>query len=322
MKALIVKLSSMGDLICTLPALTDAKRAIAEISFDWVAEENFSEIPSWHSTVDMVMPIALRRWRKQLFHRGTILEIRDFLKKLSSQKYDYIIDAQGLIKSAIVAKIAHGTSYGFSTNNAREPLATYFYQNKLDISKKLHMVERIRQLFAATLGYPIPTSFPEYNISQEKLGKQDNAPEKYLVFIHGTSRENKCWQIEKWIELSRLAKSADIKIKLPWGNETELARAKSIAATNDNVEVLPKLTLSEIGAILFKAKGVVAVDTGFSHLAAALSIPAITLYGPTDPKLGGVYGKNQTYLINMNNIEPQTVWQKIKLEFNLELKLG
>lgn len=315
MKVLVVKLSSMGDVIAALPALTDAKKAIAELSFDWVVEENFTEIPKWHPAVASVIPVALRRWRKQLFTGTPVHEIPIFWKKLRAEKYDYVLDIQGLIKSAVVSRIAHGVCCGFSSGSAREPLASYLYQNKFDIAKKLHTVERMRQLFASALGYPIIPGLPDYSIMHEKLSYQDNSPGNYLVFVHGASRDNKCWQVEKWIELARLAKTVGLKVKLPWGNELEFTRAKNIAAASDNVYVLSKLTLSEMGAILLGAKGVVAVDTGFSHLAAALSVPAISLYGPTNPQLGGAYGKNQTHLTNMETLNAEVVWQKMQVEF-------
>jgi heptosyltransferase-1 len=317
MKVLIVKLSSMGDVICALPALTDAKKAMTEISCDWVVEEHFAEIPNWHSAVDTIIPIALRRWRQQIFHFSTACEMQNFWKKLTARKYDYIIDAQGLIKSAVVTKIARGISCGFNLSSAREPLAAYLYQKKFGIPKSWHAIERMRRLFALVLGYTTPTSPPHYGIIKEKLSQNTTSPEKYLFFAHGASRENKCWQLHKWIELTRLVKSSNIKVKLPWGNSQELSHAQHIAAVNNNVEVLPKLTISEIASILIKAQGAVTVDTGFSHLATALDVPTISLYGPTDPKLGGTYGKNQHHLINMQTIEPQIVWQKIKTLFNL-----
>lgn len=301
----------MGDIISTLPAVTDAKVAIAGISCDWVVEENFVEIPSWHPAINSVIPIALRRWRKNLFNLATMREMQVFWKKIKAEQYDYILDVQGLLKSAIVSRIARGISCGFNAVNAREPIAAHFYQNNFNIFKGLHAVERSRQLFAAALGYKIAEEKPNYGIMKEKFYKKDNITEKYLVFIHGTSRSNKCWQEEKWVELARLAKIAGFKVKLPWGNNLEFTRANNIAATSDNVEVLPKSTLTEMGAILLGARGVVALDTGLSHLSAALSVPAVSLYGPTNPKLAGTYGENQTHLINMENLNAKDVWQKM-----------
>ncbi len=313
MRVLIVKLSSMGDVISTLPAVTDATKAISGIKFDWVIEENFSEIPRWHQAVDSIVPIALRRWRKKLFCLSTSKEVRIFWQKLKAEKYDYILDVQGLLKSAVVAKIACGTSYGFDVTCAREPLAAYFYQNKFNIPRSLHAVERSRQLFAKALGYKITTDVLDYGLIKERfVGKEGKiSTGKYLVFIHGASRSKKCWQEKKWIELAGLAKKEGFKVKLPWGNNEELVRANNIARGSDNVEVLSKSTLTELGAILLGANGVVALDTGLSHLSAALSVPAVSLYGPTDPNLAGTYGKNQAHLTNMENLSAEDVWSKM-----------
>lgn len=312
MKALIVKLSSMGDIISTLPAVTDAKNAIPDISFDWVVEENFVEIPGWHRAINSVIPIALRRLRKRLFSPATIQEMQAFWRRLKVEKYDYILDVQGLLKSAIVAKIARGVSYGFDVTCARERFAAYFYHHKFNIPRSIHAVERSRQLFAAALGYKIAVNQLDYGLTKEKFyRKEGGSSEKYLVFVHGTSRSNKCWQEQKWIELVRLAKNAGFKVKLPWGNSLEFGRANNIAMASDNVEVLPRSTLTEIGAVLLGAKGVIALDTGLSHLSAALSIPAVTLYGPTNPRLAGTYGKNQSHLINMESLSVEEVWQKL-----------
>jgi len=320
MKVLIVKLSSMGDVIGTLPALTDARNAIPDISFDWALEENFIEIPHWHQAVDAVIPMALRRWRKTLWNPNTIKEIHEFWKNLRTKKYDYVIDAHGLLKSATVAMMAHGKRHGFSFNNVREPLASFFYNKKFDVKKDLHVTERLRKLFSLTLNYETTSDALNYGILDyfvtKSVPRNDSLPdEKYLVFVHGASRNNKCWSEGKWMELANLAKTLGLKVKLPWGNNTELARAKNIAQATINVEVLPKMSITEIAGVILNAKGVIAVDTGFGHLAAALEIPTLSMYGPTNPKSGGAYGKNQTYLTDMKGLSPEMVWQKLSSSF-------
>ena len=311
-KILVIKLSSMGDVINALPALTDAKNAMGDISFDWVVEENFSEIPGWHSAVDKVIPISLRRWRKKIFCFKTFREVGAFWKNLRAEKYDYIIDLQGLLKSGIVSKLAHGKTYGFSKSSVRESVATYFYDKKIDVAKKLHTIGRMRKLFALVLNYSVPTCYPDYNIEKGKLSKHAYSFKKYLVFVHGASRDEKNWQVEKWIELADLAKKHGFKVKVPWGNDLELARANYIAAMAENVEVIPKSTLADIGGILLNAKGVIALDTGLGHLSAALNIPTLSLYGATDPQLVGTCGKNQIHLVDMQNLNVLTVWRELR----------
>lgn len=317
MKVLVVKLSSMGDIISTLPALTDAKVAVKELSFDWVVEENFVEIPSWHQTVNSIIPIALRRLRKKPLALATLREMQRFWQKLRLEQYDYILDVQGLIKSAVVSRIARGISCGFNAKSARESIASYLYQNEFAIAKNLHAVERSRQLFAKALGYELPENFPDYGLMKDKFLLKNRSDEPYLVFVHGTSRKNKCWQATKWLELAHLAKDAGFKVQLPWGNEEELTRANNLASAANNVIVLPQLSLTEIGKILLGAKAIVALDTGLGHLAAALGVPALSLYGPTDPQLAGTYGKNQLHLTHIENLDAATVWQKMRQPFGL-----
>lgn len=297
MRVLIVKTSSMGDILHTLPALTDAKRAIPNIQFDWVVEENFAEIPTWHPAVKRVIPIALRRWRKTWFHRQTRKERRRFMAKLMSRRYDCIIDAQGLFKSAFfVVRHTKGVKHGYDFRSAREPLASLFYDKKHFVDKHLHAVERIRQLFLLSLKY---TSYPkigDYGIAPFfKQRSIEQTAKPYFVFLHSTTRDEKHWPEAHWQKLIKLILDRGFAIKLPWGTDAERERAMRLSAAYDDVEVLPKSTLGELAQVLVNAKAVVSVDTGLSHLAAALSCPNLTLYGPTDPILIGGYGQNQYY---------------------------
>lgn len=313
MKVLIVKTSSLGDLIHTLPALTDAKQSLPNISFDWVAEESFAEIPGWHLAVDRVIPIALRRWRKSLISSVCRGEIFSFLKKLRHQQYDLIIDVQGLIKSAVVARMARGVSCGYSKESSREPWAASFYHNKYRVPKAMHAITRNRTLFAAVLNYELPTTTPDYGINKE-IFPRASAQTRYLVFCHGTSSEKKCWVLEKWLELAGLAVAKGFIIYLPWGNELELERAKRIASLQPTaIRVLPKLDLTAIAALINEACGVVALDTGFAHMAVAFDRPTVLLYGPTDPKLCGAWGgeRRQLNLINFNTLTASAVWQQL-----------
>lgn len=312
MHVLVVKLSSMGDIIHVMPAVTDATKAIPGITFDWVVEENFAEIPAWHNSVKTIIPIALRRWGKNFWQAIKSKEMQVFWHKLRSQKYDYVIDVQGLIKSAAVTRAAKGVRCGFSANNAREPIATILYQRKYDVSKSLHAIARARELFAKSLGYQIPSSDPDYAVNKELFPKI-SSKENYLMLVHGTSRNDKCWAEQNWVELAQLANTAGFKVKLPWGNNAELERAQKIAQQVDNAEVLPKLSLTELGALILNAKCTVAVDTGLGHLAAALDASAISLYGPTNPDKIGTRGKNQIHITDMHACSAKKVWQSIEI---------
>lgn len=297
MRVLIIKTSSMGDVLHALPALTDAMRAIPEVRFDWVVEEGFAQIPSWHPAVDRVLPVAIRRWRKHWFGSQAREERVVFKRALQSREYDAIIDAQGLIKSAaLVTRLAKGVKHGQDSRSAREPFASWWYDKRHEISKQQHAVQRTRELFAKSLGYALPTTTGDYAIAQHFTRALPADANQYLVFLHATTRDNKHWPEAHWRELIGLMQPSGLTIKLPWGAEHEHQRALRLAEGFDFVEVLPKLTLEQVARTLAGARAVVSVDTGLSHLTAALDRPNITLYGPTDPGLIGGYGKNQVAL--------------------------
>ncbi|MDR7345159.1 heptosyltransferase-1 [Pantoea alhagi] len=297
MKVLIVKTSSMGDVLHSLPALTDAMRAIPAIRFDWVVEENFAQIPGWHPAVDRVLPVAIRRWRKHWFGSQQREERVAFKRALQAREYDVVIDAQGLIKSAaLVTRLAKGVKHGQDSRSAREPFASWWYDKRHEIDKRQHAVERTRELFAKSLGYEKPQTQGDYAIASHFLAHPPADAGRYLVFLHATTRDNKHWPEDHWRELIALIEPTGLRIKLPWGAEHEHQRAQRLAAGFNHVEVLPKLTLEQVAQTLAGAKAVVSVDTGLSHLTAALDRPNITLYGPTDPGLIGGYGLNQQAL--------------------------
>ena len=294
MRVLIVKTSSMGDVLHTLPALTDAQQAIPGIQFDWVVEEGFAQIPSWHAAVDRVIPVAIRRWRKAWFSAPIKAERKAFRDAVRLQQYDAIIDAQGLVKSAaLVTRLARGVKHGMDWSTTREPLASLFYNRKHHIAKQQHAVERTRELFAKSLGYAKPQSQGDYAIAQHFMNDRKADAGQYAVFLHATTRDDKHWPEANWRELIGLLNNTGIRIKLPWGAPHEEERAKRLAEGFPYVDVLPRMSLEEVARILAGAKFVVSVDTGLSHLTAALDRPNITLYGPTDPGLIGGYGKNQ-----------------------------
>jgi heptosyltransferase-1 len=296
MRVLIVKTSSMGDVIHTLPALTDAGHAIRGISFDWVAEENFAEIPAWHPLVNKIIPVAWRRWRKNLFSKNVRAEMLAFIKNLRAEKYDLIIDAQGLVKSAVFSRLARGLHCGLNWQSAREKFAALFYRRTFNVLFEQHAVVRARSLFSQILKYPVPDGMPDYGINREQFINEDSRQNPYLVFLHGTTWITKHWPEEYWIELAKHANNAGYNVKLPWGNPAEYERAQRIAAICDRVDVLPRLDLVGMANVLAGAKAIASVDTGLGHLAAALDVPTVSLYGPTNPEFTGALGKSQVHL--------------------------
>ena len=291
MKVLVVKLTSLGDVIHTLPALSDAAKLIADIDVHWLVEENFQTIPRWHPVVSKIFTSATRRWRKQ--PSRFLTESSALKKKLNSQQYDLIIDAQGLLKSAVLARYAKGTHVGYDKVSIKEPLASRFYDRHFTVNKLDHAVTRTRKLFAQAFDYDIPDQL-DYGINTNRF--QSNGESKYLIFLHGTTWSSKQWPLRSWQQLASIASTNGYQVKLLWGNDSEYNRANEIASQSNNAEICTKMNLDEIALLLTNASGVVAVDTGLGHLAAALSVPCLSLYGSTDSTRTGTIGNFQKHL--------------------------
>ncbi len=305
MRILLIKMSSMGDVFHTFPALSDAQAALPELTVDWVVEESFADIAAWHPVVDKVYPIRLRQWRKSVFSSKTRAEIKAFFDGINQTQYDLVLDAQGLLKSAWVAKKAAQkkaiSRAGYDWSSIREPLASLFYQQKHAVSKNLHAIERIRRLFSGALDYALPPYAPiVYGLDTATWRKPTVLPElfqseAYGVFLHGTTWESKYWPEENWIALLARVNASGQRVVLLWGNEEERLRALRIAKTAPKgMSWVPEqpLSLNTVAQLLAFAQHVISVDTGLSHVAAALEVPMVVLYRVTDPKLVGADGEN------------------------------
>tara|TARA_R110002110_G_scaffold205066_7_gene417111 strand:+ start:249178 stop:250173 length:996 start_codon:yes stop_codon:yes gene_type:complete len=323
MRVLVVKLSSLGDVIHALPALTDAAAALPGIQFDWVVEEAFAEIPAWHPAVNKVIPVAIRRWRKRPVQALRSAHWRQFRVAMRQPYYDAVVDAQGLLKSALVTRMVPSVRCGMDRQSARESLASLFYHRRIQVPRQMHAVERIRLLFAKALNYPVPSGQGDYGVAASLTRHTDELPPG-LLFFHGTARREKLWPEAHWIALADIAAAHGYAAWLPWGNPAEKLRAERIAAAASNAKVLPALDLLGLAGMLLQVSGAVAVDTGLAHLSAALDIPTVSLYGPTDTRLIGAYGHNQVHiqspvgvddtrdpLAMMQSIRPEHVWRQL-----------
>lgn len=275
---LLIKTSSMGDVIHNLPVASDIVSHFPDAEIDWVVEENFADIPSMHPGIRKVFPVAIRRWRNSLLSSRTREEFALFRKALGAEEYDMVIDTQGLLKSAILTRFAHGTRCGFDRKSAREPIACLFYDKTFHVEKHLHAVERNRMLAGACLGYRIESP-PDYGI---KAGTECG---NYAVLLHATSRADKLWDESNWIDLGN---QLGMKLFLPWGNVEEKSRSERIAMKIPGSVVPEKLSLIDAAKLVSGAKVVFGVDTGLSHLAAAFKVPVIGIYCSTDPGLTGI----------------------------------
>lgn len=289
MRILLVKTSSLGDVIHNLPVVSDLGRAFPEARIDWCVEESFAAIPRLHPGVSRVIPVAIRRWRKTLFNRQTWREIVNFREKLRAEPYDAVLDTQGLLKSALVARQARGPVFGYAAEAAREPLAARFYDETFAIPKAAHAVERNRWLAAAAFDYPVQQPL-DYGIAAAPLAAEWLPSMPYAVFLTATSRDDKLWDESRWLALGRALRDRGIRAILPAGNPVERERAARLAAAQEGSVAAPPLGLEALAGLLAGACLTVGVDTGLTHLAAALKVPTIALYTATEPGLTGVLG--------------------------------
>lgn len=286
MRVLVVKMSSLGDVVHTLPALADAWAALeGRVTFDWVVEEAFRAIPERHPAVTEVIPIAWRRWRRRLRDSGG--ELRRFAARLRRERYDLVIDAQGLVKSAAVTALARRrSSAGLDRASAREGAASLVYRRRIHVSRDRHAVDRVRMLFAGALGYPPPAGPPDFGFRD---ASRVDAGSGACVLLHGTTWPSKQYPLDGWVKIARLAAAAGHRVLVPWGDEAERQRAERLAAAAP-AEVLDRQPLAALADTLAGAAVAIGVDSGLTHLAAALDVPTVGIYGPTSSRLTGVRG--------------------------------
>jgi heptosyltransferase-1 len=291
MRLLVVKPSSFGDILHAMPALTDAVRALPGLTADWVVEEAFAELPRWHPAVQETVVVATRRWRRDW--GSAIGELPSFLRQLRARRYDLVLDAQGLLRSAVMAGLAKGPGAGFDFPSARERWGVPLYRRRMAVPWDLHAVERQRRLFAAALGYAMPSSSADYGLH---LLAAPAVTRPYVAFCIDASWPSKLWPIEHWRALAERVVGAGFQIRLPLANEAQRRRADAVAGARADIALHPTPRLSDLAALLAGAAAVVASDSGPAHLAAALERPQIVLYGPTSAAQHGTIGRHQIHL--------------------------
>ena len=288
MKILLVRLSSMGDLIHTLPAIEDLARQCPDVELHWLCEAGFADIARLHPFVKKIHVMKWRQWRKHLFQVETWREIGCLKQTLRQEAFDFVLDSQGLIKSACFAKMAKSPIYGLDKHSVREGLAAVAYAKTYAVLKGKNAVWRNRELFAQVFGYVMPETHV-FGLTVPEAGRLKNLEQPYYAALHATSRDSKLWPVENWRALlQKLNEEQQCNVYLPWGNETEKTRAEQIADGLPFAIVCDKMNLLQAAYLLKHAVGIVGVDTGLLHLANALEKPVVGIYTDTDPIKTGV----------------------------------
>ena len=281
---LLIKTSSLGDVIHYMPALSDARRYRPDARFTWVVEEAFAPLVQLHPAVAEIIPVASRRWRGALHRVATWREIQAFRRTLRARNDDVVIDAQGLVRSGLIAQMAHGRRHGYDRKSVRERPAAWLYQVRHKVDRNLHAIARNRALTAMALGYSY-SGPPDYGLVRRR-----RAGTRYSVLLHATARPEKEWPEERWVNLGKVIANLGGDVVLPAGNDEERARSERIAAAIPRGRVLDRQPLDVMTNVLGAASFVVGVDTGLLHLAAALGVPLVGIFVGSEPGLTGPIG--------------------------------
>lgn len=283
--ALVIRPSSLGDIVHALPVVHDLTQHFPGIAIDWVAEQPFAGLVSLNSSVRRVIPVALRRWRHRLLARETWREFAVFRRELARERYTAVIDMQEQVKGALIARLARGPVHGPDRRSIREPVATLAYRHAHRVDPAQHLIDRCRALVGAAFGF-VPQGAPRFGLAPPPLDAVLDG--RFAVFLHSTSRTDKLWPESHWRELIAHVTGAGVRVELPWGSRDEAARSARLAAGIDGALVPLQRSLPQMAALLDRAEFVCGVDTGLVHLAAALGVPTIALFISTDPRLAGV----------------------------------
>jgi heptosyltransferase-1 len=297
---LVIKTSSLGDVIHQMPALTEARARLPQARFTWLVEEAYAPLVALHPAAGAVIPVAWRRWRHALASGTTWREFAARRRDLRERSYDIVVDTQGLIRSAMIARSALGPRHGYDRGSIREPLASRLYDVTHTVSRDLHAVDRNRILTGKALGYE-PDGAPDYGLDRSAL--RDGAG-RYAVLLHATARPEKEWPLANWIALGRLIEARGIKLVLPWGNDNERVRAERIAYALNHARIAERMPLDRMAKLIAGAEFVVGVDTGLVHLAAALGVPLVSIFAGSEPALTRPVGQGPIAVVGAKGNSP------------------
>ncbi len=293
MKILIVKLSSLGDVVHAMPAVQDVRRALPEAQIDWVVEQGFAALVQRCTGVNRVIACELRRWRRAPLSSATRVAWRAFKTELQRERYDAVIDLQGLSKSALVSWLARlapsGRRYALANQtdgSSYERPTRWVADVAISVPAHCHAVARARELCARALGYSIldtecygllaPADTAQAAIKNRAVDRSRQSP--VVALVHGTSRADKQWPLANWIELGQRLNASGYTLALPHGSDIEQQQAQQIASGLVSAVVWPRLALDTLTDALAACAGVVGVDSGVSHMAVALDLPHVQIY--------------------------------------------
>jgi len=281
LRVLVVKLSSLGDVVHTLPAAMDIQANFPNAQIDWVVEPSFAPIVKACAAVHRVIACDLRHWRKNIWSQATRLAWRAFLAELHQERYDAIIDLQGLTKSALVSWLARtshkGKRYAMANatdGSAYERPTRWVADMAIDLEQHIHALTRGRVVCASALKYEVPPTL-RYGLN---AGQSIHNDKKTVVFVHGTSRADKEWPLANWHELGLRLSNAGYQIVLPHGNEEERLRSVAMVEMIPNALVWPRMSIDNLMQAMAPTAGVIGVDSGLSHIAVALNLPHVQIY--------------------------------------------
>jgi heptosyltransferase-1 len=294
-RVLFVKLSSLGDVVHHMPAVTDLARARPGMHIAWAVEEAYVGLVRLHPAVAETFPIGLRSLRRHPLSPAQWSRLVAARRTLGRGGWDFVVDTQGLLKSAMVARFARGASFGLDEASARERAAARFYDVKLAVARGLHAVERNRRLVAQVFGYALHGP-ADYGLSPPADPPSWAPQDRYAVFLHAASRESKRWPDDRWVALGEAAAEAGLAVVLPGGTPAERETSARLAKRIPRALAPPAIGLAEAAALLAHSRFVVGVDTGLTHLAAALGVPTVGLYVATRPELTGLHASNAVNL--------------------------
>ena len=285
MNILIVRVSSLGDVMHNMPVVTDILRHYPQANIDWVVEESYASLVRLNSGVRKIIPFALRRWRRSLHSVQTRAEMRNFRDVLRADAYDAVLDTQGLFKTGLVMRMARlapgGRRVGLANateGSGYEAISRVFHTMSVPVGLRTHAVLRARMVAAAALGYAVDEP-ADFNLRAPNASPASWLPTRpYAVFFHATARAAKRWDVASWAQVARMLNVRGMPVLLPWGSESERQAAQQLAQQMPNAQVLPKLSMMDAVLLAQRAALAIGVDTGLTHIAAAYNRPTIELY--------------------------------------------